>query len=144
MKRILCNVFFVALAISLMAFSCQKDEIPVGNLPTKAQSFINQYSSNTRIIQAETESNGGYSVDLVNGVEVDFDSNGNWVKVDAPDTKTIPTDFIPATIVGYTKENYPNNLINSIEKKVSGYEVELVGIPQDLIFDLEGKFVRLN
>lgn len=148
MRKFFNTLAMVVFATSLMAFSCQKEEdvIPFGNLPTVAQSFVSQYFGKATVTKAETESNGGYSVDLSNGVEVDFDATGTWTKVDAPDTQDLSalatsTAFIPKTIVEYVTANYPKNPINGIEKKANGYEVELVGIAEDIYFNAEGKSV---
>ncbi len=144
MKKILLNVWVTAIAISLMAFSCEKDAdlISYQSLPNSAQSFIGQYFSNTTVIKTEAESNGGYSVDLSNGTEIDFNSTGNWVKVDARDGQTLSnTDFILSNIVKSIAQNYPQNPINGIEKKNNGYEVELVGVAEDIYFDANGNTV---
>ena len=144
MKKIFLKLSVVLLATSLMAFSCDKDDdvIPFGNLPTLAQSFVSQYFSNLKTIKTETESNGGYSVDLAGGLEISFDKTGNWTKVDARDGQAIPnTSFIPKAIVDYVEKNYPNNPINSIEKKNNGYEVDLVGVENDLYFNTEGQII---
>ncbi|MFJ1390203.1 PepSY-like domain-containing protein [Capnocytophaga canimorsus] len=141
MKKMFLNLFVVALASSLMAFSCDKDDdvIPFGNLPVEAKNFINQFFPNVKVTKTELKNNG-FEVDLANGVEIDFDQAGNWVNVDARDRQALPnTDFIPQFIVNDVKVNYPNNPINGIEKKGTFYEVELVGIEKDLIFSEQGQ-----
>ncbi|GIJ95793.1 hypothetical protein CAPN001_03620 [Capnocytophaga stomatis] len=124
-----------------MAFSCDKDDlIPYNNLPVAAQSFVSKHFSNADVIRTEKESNGAYSVDLSNGVEIDFDANGNWTKVDARDGQALSnTAFIPQSILNHITKTYPNNAINSIEKKRTGYEVDLVGIKDDVYFDVNGQ-----
>ncbi|GIM48826.1 hypothetical protein CAPN003_02780 [Capnocytophaga stomatis] len=128
-----------------MAFSCDKDDlIPYNNLPVAAQSFVSKHFSNADVIRTEKESNGAYSVDLSNGVEIDFDANGNWTKVDARDGQDLSIlvtsmEFIPQSIVNHVTKTYPNNAINSIEKKRTGYEVDLVGIKDDVYFDVNGQ-----
>ncbi|GIJ94345.1 hypothetical protein CAPN002_15630 [Capnocytophaga stomatis] len=124
-----------------MAFSCDKDDlIPYNNLPVAAQSFVSKHFSNADVIRTEKESNGTYSVDLSNGVEIDFDANGNWINVDARDGQALSnTAFIPQSILNHITKTYPNNAINSIEKKRTGYEVELVGIKDDVYFDVNGQ-----
>ncbi|MFK8301507.1 PepSY-like domain-containing protein [Capnocytophaga stomatis] len=145
MRKLFSKLAIVALATSLMAFSCDKDDlIPYNNLPVAAQSFVSKHFSNADVIRTEKESNGAYSVDLSNGVEIDFDANGNWTKVDARDGQDLSIlvtsmEFIPQSIVNHVTKTYPNNAINSIEKKRTGYEVELVGIKNDIHFDANGQ-----
>ncbi|MDO5105446.1 PepSY-like domain-containing protein [Capnocytophaga sp.] len=144
MRKLVLKLAVVALATSLMAFSCNKenDVIQNKNLPEVAQSFVSKYFK-ANIVKTEIESNGSYSVDLSNGVEIDFDANGNWTKVDARDRdalvdKATSMDFIPQSILTHVAKNHPNNPINSIEKTKTGYEVELVGVEGDLHFDVNG------
>ncbi|MFK8270219.1 PepSY-like domain-containing protein [Capnocytophaga stomatis] len=141
MRKLFSKLAIVALATSLMAFSCDKDDlIPYNNLPVAAQSFVSKHFSNADVIRTEKESNGTYSVDLSNGVEIDFDANGNWINVDARDGQALSnTAFIPQSILNHITKTYPNNAINSIEKKRTGYEVELVGIKDDVYFDVNGQ-----
>ncbi|WP_203969187.1 PepSY-like domain-containing protein [Capnocytophaga stomatis] len=141
MRKLFSKLAIVALATSLMAFSCDKDDlIPYNNLPVAAQSFVSKHFSNADVIRTEKESNGAYSVDLSNGVEIDFDANGNWTKVDARDGQALSnTAFIPQSILNHITKTYPNNAINSIEKKRTGYEVDLVGIKDDVYFDVNGQ-----
>ncbi|GIZ14475.1 PepSY-like domain-containing protein [Capnocytophaga catalasegens] len=142
MRNFIKNLAIIIFGTSLMAFSCSKDNdvtIPFTNLPNQTQSFVNEYFKGMSVIKAENEANGGYSVDLSNGVEIDFDKDGNWKKVDARDGQALSnTAFIPQNIVEYIAQNYPKNAINGIEKKTTGYEVELVGIQKDIYFDVNG------
>lgn len=152
MKKLFSKLALVALSISLMSFSCDKDDrlILSENLPKLAQEFIGKHFSNSNIVKTEMERSGGFSVDLSNGVEIDFDASGNWYKVDARDGQSLLalasfTGFIPQNIIGYITSNYPNNPINSIEKtRNGGYEVELVGIKNDIYFDANGQPVGPN
>ncbi|WP_212923679.1 PepSY-like domain-containing protein [Capnocytophaga cynodegmi] len=145
MRKLFSKLAIIALATSLMAYSCEKDDlIPYNNLPNTAQSFISKYFNGANVVKTETESNGRYSVDLSNGVEVDFDANGNWTKVDARDGQALSAlvtsmDFIPQSIINHVTTAYPKNAINSIEKKKTGYEVDLVGVEKDIYFDVNGQ-----
>ncbi|WP_238252197.1 PepSY-like domain-containing protein [Capnocytophaga cynodegmi] len=145
MRKLFSKLAIIALATSLMAYSCEKDDlIPYNNLPNTAQSFISKYFNGANVVKTETESNGRYSVDLSNGVEVDFDANGNWTKVDARDGQALSAvvtsmDFIPQSIINHVTTAYPKNTINSIEKKKTGYEVDLVGVEKDIYFDVNGQ-----
>ncbi|WP_052456858.1 PepSY-like domain-containing protein, partial [Capnocytophaga cynodegmi] len=119
----------------------------VGTVPqivqTNANNFLATYFPSIAIKKIEVESKK-VEYDLVNGMDIDFDLNGNWINVDAPDRQSIPTGFIPAAIRRYVQANYSRYAFNSIEKKANSYEVELVGFHKDLIFDLNGNFNRLD
>ena len=84
-----------------------------------------------------------YDVDFKNGHEVTFDSNGEWLEVDAPDGQSIPAGIVPVTIEQYLEQNYSGYGVNDITKVAAGYEIELVsGV--DLLFDQDGNFLRFD
>lgn len=64
-----------------------------------------------------------YEVCLNNGVELDFDMNGNWRKVDCY-YMTVPKQIIPPTIAQYAGIHFSGQDIVKIDKKSYGYEVE--------------------
>lgn len=89
--------------------------------------------------------NDSYDVKLANSIEVDFDLQGGWKDVDA-NSSTIPITIIallPQNLTGYLESNYASRKIESIEKKVSTYNVELSG-NVDLVFDLQGNLWSVN
>jgi len=146
---------FIPFAFSILAtafISCNDDDdnvISAENLPQAGKTFLNTYFESENVVRVEknapAESDGTvYEVNLTNGYEVDFTEEGSWVNVSQNnDTKSIPTGFINEKIVLYSTTNYPNAQINSIEKENNYYEVELTNT-LDLIFDLEGNFLRIN
>ncbi|MCX4264518.1 PepSY-like domain-containing protein [uncultured Duncaniella sp.] len=84
-----------------------------------------------------------YEVILTNGAEISFDRDGNWKNVEVGDNATIPSAFIPSLIAEYVKANMSGKKIVGIEKKRSGYDVELSnGV--DIKFDKNGQFVRYD
>jgi len=140
--------FSVLCALALIFTSCDKDEkiITSDNLPSLANSFLNDYFKDVNIVSITEEMDviegAEYEVLFSNGMEVTFDKNGEWDEVEAHDDKVaIPTSFILPSIVSYVNENYSPALINSIDKEKSTFEVELTnGI--DLIFTLQGEFLK--
>ncbi len=147
MRNFLLNVWVTTMSFMLMAFSCEKDTdlISYQNLPNEAQTFVSQYFSDVTVLKTEIESNGGYSVDLSNGTEIDFNSTGIWVKVDARDGQTLSnTEFIPQTIKTYLAEMYPDFPVNGIEKITTGYEIELVNSEKEVMFDLNGNYTGVK
>lgn len=120
--------------------------ITESELPEAAKTFISSYYPDIKVVRVEKERTGGtvlYDVDFQNGQEVTFDASGNWVEVDAPDGKTIPSGIVPETIQTYLDANYSGYGVNDITKTRNGYEVELVtGV--DLLFDAQGNFQRID
>ncbi|UIR54726.1 PepSY-like domain-containing protein [Sphingobacterium sp. SRCM116780] len=150
MKKLIliCTALF---AIVFMTLSCDdKDndyQVPSSSLPVPASSFLDTHFKGIHIRTVEklipTQTNGTvYSVDLVNGIEVDFDQEGTWKEVEGDNNAAIPTSFILPSIVTYVTTNYPAIKINTIDKVISTFEIELTN-DIDLLFDMEGKFIRV-
>ncbi|MBF0596789.1 PepSY-like domain-containing protein [Faecalibacter rhinopitheci] len=148
------------LGLSLFAFigfttaACNTDDdnnttiVEANTLPNEGQLFITTHFPGTTISVVEkynpAKADGTmYEVKLSNGVEIDLDQAGNWIEVDAPSYASLPTSFILPNIVNYIETNYPAQGINSIDKTVAGFDVELVN-DIDLIFDTNGNFLRIK
>lgn len=115
-------------------------------LPTAAQVMIkNHFKSKVSHIKIEKEWGQvrEYDVVLTDGSEITFDHNGNWKAVEVRRNASVPSAIVPSAIANYIKQNQKKVSIVGIEKKKSGYEVELSnGI--DMMFDAEGKFQRYD
>lgn len=144
MKR---KLFTVSLwiAASLTAVSCDDDKVVADvDLPNSARVFLSTYFGGVNVRRIEREEGTGYSVQLTNRTEVDFDGNGNWIEVEGEDGVYIPTGFILPAITTYVDDTYPHDGINGIEKHAAGYQVELVKQDAGLLFDNAGSFVRID
>ena len=84
-----------------------------------------------------------FDVVLTDGSEITFDSKGNWKDIEVGHKASVPSAFIPTAISTYVKANQKNVKITGIEKKRSGYDVELSnGV--EMKFSSEGKFLRYD
>lgn len=123
----------------------QKTTIDQKNLPKAASTFISKNFQNNKVQQAYKDIDDGrteYDVHLANGIEIEFDQDGNWKEVDGNHT-AIPTKFLSSNIVSYVSKNYPKASIVKAEKNTRKIEIELSnGI--DLEFDLKGNFIRVD
>ena len=134
----------ISLAATLMMASCSSDDdndvvIGVNDLPTVAQTFLQDYFSGVEVARVEKDTNATdsyYEVKLNNGTEVNFNTDGAWTDVDCK-TNAVPDGIVPATIVSYVAENYPDLLIVQIEKEAYGYDIDLSN-DLELSFDPEG------
>ena len=132
------SIFFVALVCMVMqsVTSFADDRIiPVEQLPAAAKTFVKQTFPKATISYASKDaefSGTKYEARLADGTEIDFDSKGNWDKVDCY-MQAVPASLIPAAIAQYVKANHPGALITKIDKERYGYEIELSN-------DLELKF----
>lgn len=110
-------------------------------LPNAAQMFIAQYFAGTTVVNVELD-DFIYEVRLSNGVELDFDMNGNWREVDCH-TFAVPQGIVPGSIVNYLSTNHPNHFVVKIEVKNQRYEIELNN-HLDLVFDINGNFLYMD
>lgn len=148
MKKLVLKVSALCFAVITLV-SCDKEEVvTVDQIPTTANAFLNEHFSGIQVLSAVKEkdalSGTDYEVLLNNGIEVKFDKNGNWDEVEARDDRAgIPTSFILPSVVAYVTAHYPTALINSIDKEKNGFNIELTN-GLDLVFDLEGNFLRID
>ncbi|SFS83317.1 PepSY-like domain-containing protein [Sphingobacterium wenxiniae] len=143
MKRAFLGLSALAV-VTVMNISCDDDKVVTEKeLPLASNQFLSSYFAGVDITRVEKERNN-YSVNLANGVEVDFNSAGEWIDVDAPDGMALPTGFINPKIVAYVAAEYTGNGINSIEKTNQGFDVDLVTGDIDLVFNATGDFVRVD
>lgn len=151
MKKIILTGF-IALSLLFSTTSCDSDDdresiINAADLPKSADTFVTTYFPNATyqtIKKQNRADNDGtvYDVFLTNGFEIDFDANGNWIDIDG-NHQAIPVELIPEKINTYVTANYANIFVTAIDNEPTYTEVELSN-NIDLIFDLQGNFVRID
>lgn len=116
----------------------------VNVLPAAAQTIIkNNFKADVNHIKIDKEWGriSEYDVVLNDGTEITFDRNGNWKDIEVRRNSSVPASLVPSAIASYVKQNQKNATIIGIEKKSSGYEVELSnGV--DMLFNAKGEFKR--
>lgn len=114
------------------------------NLPANAQAFLNGKVAENDILRIIEKTNDGktsYVVKIRGGLEVEFNTLGEWIEIDAEDNVAIPDAFVPEAILSYVEANNPNAVIENIEYKENNrYEVELDN-DIELYFDAEYNFI---
>lgn len=117
------------------------------DLPQSAQTFIKQNFGSETIqnVIKETEASGDeYKVQLSNGIQIDFDANGQWKEVKAGvASQSVGALFLPQVTRDYLSENYPEINIESVERDAKGIDIELQN-NTDLKFDTNGNFLRID
>lgn len=145
MKKIL-SILVLAIVAVQFAFAGDVITQDVNQLPLNARNFINQHFSKPQIshikIDSEILQSKKYEVLLTNRTEIDFDSKGNWLEVDCKKS-AVPGSLIPVSVKDYVKKNFPNTIINKIERKGKGLEVELSN-DYSLKFNKKGQFVSMD
>src|SRR5690606_14527499 len=116
MKKVCLSAFLLMLSIGMFA------QTHTNNLPSTAQDFIKKNFSEVSVEKVNENSNWQiwedekYEVKLSNGIELDFDENGNIIEIDSNNNEAIPTSALPSTIASYLQANYPNAQVTGWEK----------------------------
>lgn len=118
----------------------------ISTLPTVARELIaKHFKANVSLIKVDKTLGhiDEYDVVLTDGTEISFDNKGNMKEVETSEAKAVPKGLVPAAITNYVASSHKGQHIVSLERKRSGWEVELSnGI--DIRFDKEGRFVRYD
>lgn len=142
------NKLFLVALIAMMTTSVNSfaDDmmIPAEQLPAAAKTFIKQQFPKQAIAYAQKDGfvRPTYEARLNDGTEIDFDTKGNWDKVDCKHA-AVPTALIPATIANYVRAKFPGTIITKIDKEHYGYEVELSN-DLELKFNKGGKLLKMD
>lgn len=116
------------------------------NLPEQAQQMLSEYFPKAKVSLIKVDRHllkkTDYDVKLVNGTKIEFNNAGKWKSVDCKN-RAVPDGLISKPIRNYVAKNFPDVKIVKIEKKSSGYEIELSdGI--ELKFNLLGQFKSMK
>lgn len=124
-----------------------------GQLPAAAKQFLAQHYPNVYIKKIERkpiadEDGKVFEVELVGGVEIDFDASGEWIEVDG-DERALPVSVVallPETVKQDLKRRFDRATIVTIKKKATGYGVELLhrGDDVEVYYDARGNFLGID
>lgn len=145
MKKVLSILVMAIIAVQ-MAVAGDVVTMDEKQLPVQAREFIKKHFAAEKIsyikIEDEFLRKKEYEVVLTNGVEINFDHNGNWEEVDCK-RNAIPENIMLPNIREYIKTHFGNNIVTQIDRDSRGYELEL---DNDLSvkFNKTGNFLRLD
>jgi hypothetical protein len=116
------------------------------SLPKSARDFIRQHFGKIQVKEVKakkspTPQGTFYEVTLMDNTELDFGKAGNWIEVKAEEPRRLPTSFFPVRIQTYLKNHYPGVGVESIDKGLTDYKLELLNDIK-LYFDAKGVFLR--
>ena len=126
MKKWIFMLVYV-LGVQTMALADNDKPIQIGQLPTKAQTFITTYFKHHKVALAKMESGlfyKSYDVIFTNGEKLEFDKSGDWTEIQCKMSE-VPMQAVPAEIRSYVSSTYPEAKILEIERDGKEYEVKL-------------------
>lgn len=146
MNTLLKMTMLALLMLTITGASAQKKVITFEKLPVKTQTFIKKHFSEKDVaaVMMDTEYllKKEYKVVLKNGSKIEFDSDGEWEKVEMKAT-AVPQGLIPQKISTYIHKSFPNTFVKEIKRERSGYEVEISN-GLELEFSKKGEFIRVD
>ncbi len=132
-------------SLNTLVWADDEKPIQVGQLPTKAQTFISTYFKGHKIALAKVESDlfsKSYDVIFTDGDKLEFDKRGDWVEISCK-KEGVPMQAVPEAIRLYVQSNYENTKILKIERSSKEYEVELSN-RLELTFDKEFHLIDID
>lgn len=115
-------------------------------LPEAARTFIAKYFPGTGVahIKIEKEFLDGkqYDVILTNGIDLDFDSKGEWKEIDGH-RQVLPAAVVPEKIRQYIEKNYREVGVTSLDRDRKGFDVKLTN-GLELKFSPAQVFLRID
>ena len=132
-------------SLNTLVWADDEKPIQVGQLPTKAQTFISTYFKGHKIALAKVESDlfsKSYDVIFTDGDKLEFDKRGDWVEISCK-KEGVPMQAVPEAIRLYVQSNYENTKILKIERSSKEYEVELSN-RLELTFDKEVHLIDID
>ena len=143
MKKIV--VLFVSMLVLATTASAGNDKpIEVSQLPQTAQQFIKKYFGDRKVAFAKEESDfrKSYEIAFTTGDKIEFDRKGEWTDIDCK-YSAVPAGIVPAQIVAYIAENYPDSQVVQIEKDSRSTEVKLDN-RMEIKFDKQYRVIEMD
>ena len=143
MKKIV--VLFVSMLVLATTASAGNDKpIQVSQLPQTAQQFIKKYFGDRKVAFAKEESDfrKSYEIAFTTGDKIEFDRKGEWTDIDCK-YSAVPAGIVPAQIVAYIAENYPDSQVVQIEKDSRSTEVKLDN-RMEIKFDNQYRVIEMD
>lgn len=133
------------LGVQSMAWADNDKPIQIGQLPTKAQTFITTYFKEHKVALAKMESGlfyKSYDVIFTNGEKLEFDKSGDWTEIQCKASE-VPVQAIPAEICSYVTSTYPDAKILQIERDGKEYEIKLSN-HWEITFDYKFRVIDID
>ncbi len=141
MKYTTIVVLCLFMANSVVIAGSSSSDKNLSKLPKTAQKMIKSNFSK-KTVKKVTSKNKTYEVTLSDNIEITFDRDGEWTKVDCKKS-SVPNGVVPSKIRDYVKKNDKDAKIRKIEKDRRNYKVTL-STGKTLTFDENYKITRGN
>lgn len=127
MKKLMIIAAVLLFVASAPACADNDKPIAVTELPQIAQQFIKNHFPKEKVAYAKIERDFlevQYEVVFTNSSKLEFNKNGEWKEVNCK-YSTVPKAIVPAQIVNYISQNYPDANVVKLERNSREYEAKL-------------------
>lgn len=139
-------ISFLCMILFFTFNSCSQDRvITFDQLPANSQTTITKYfnKDNISFVKIDEEAfSYEYEIYFNDGTKVEFEKSGEVKKVDC-NHQRVPDGLIPAPVLTYVKNNYPNAFIIEWNKKRNGWKAELNN-ELELYFNNQYQFIGID
>ena len=90
----------------------------------------------------ESDFRKSYEIAFTTGDKIEFDRKGEWTDIDCK-YSAVPAGIVPAQIVAYIAENYPDSQVVQIEKDSRSTEVNLDN-RMEIKFDKQYRVIEMD
>lgn len=146
MKKMTLFSLIATIFIGVSVACSQSDDdniISFASLPTEVKTTVDNDFGGLEIAYIKTNGAfGEYEVKFTNGMEVEFNSNGEWREIEC-ERGGVPAEYIPEAINAFVELNYPGAVIEKISRERISYEVELNN-DVEIEFDMEFNVIDID
>ncbi|MBO8438803.1 MAG: PepSY-like domain-containing protein [Bacteroidetes bacterium] len=145
MKKLMIIAAVLLFVASAPACADNDKPIAVTELPQIAQQFIKNHFPKEKVAYAKIERDFlevQYEVVFTNSSKLEFNKNGEWKEVNCK-YSTVPKAIVPAQIVNYISQNYPDANVVKLERNSREYEAKLSN-GLELTFDTNFNLIDID
>lgn len=119
-------------------------------LPTEARDFLKKHFKEGKVINCEREfDDNTYEVTMSDRMEIEFDSKGQWIEIDAFGRSVIPYDLVKKLLPGDAHRDIERRglqqSVETIKRSVNGYKVEFQSADiDDIRYSTHGKVLSVD
>lgn len=136
----------LCLLTTVSLISCANDKlVPTTEIPQEAKEYIKAHFPENNVTQAIKDRDGlsvSYDILLDDFTSLEF-KRGDIKEVKSKGKKQLPNSVIPAAILTYVQQSYPNNHIIEWKWDDRKQKVELDN-QIELEFNKKGEFLRID
>lgn len=137
-----------ALGLSVMFSGAALAQTDRDELPQESSDFINEHFATERIAEVDVDDSWynlsdseTYEVRFENGIELDFNDDGEITEIESDNNEPIPMSVLPQEVRSKVERKHPNARVVNWEKDDDGHEVELDN-GEELEFDRHGEVTK--